>query len=159
MENSILVVIGILVLGFAWLIWARQHVLMLFWEARRARQTMQADLDKRRDTVPFLLESFRHEESLANDWRILKEERARFHTQQSLELEFAFEAMLLNFLKRTSLKNLQFLEAKKDIEDLTDLIERQKAQYESAKVQFEALKKQFPYSVASAMFGLRGLTL
>ena len=159
MENTFLIVIGIAVLLFIWLLWLRQNLLIDFREAMHQEKLLKRDLEKRRDTVPFLLESLRGEESLKNDWHRILTERQVFQDKFTNEDEWAFEKSLLEFITKPQNKSVHFLEAKKDIEDLSVLVEKEKLHLQEVVNRFNQRRKQFPYSVASAIFAFRKMNL
>jgi hypothetical protein len=155
MANLILVIIAIAVIIFTWLIWLRYILLHLLQESNHHLQVLKTDLLRRRDTVPYLLESYRKAEEPNETWHKILNARKQFNDPQPTEKEWEFEKELLHFLRDTHIKSLNFLEAKKDIIDLTDLIEKEKLALGAANQTFNEKKKQFPYSIASAIFGLR----
>lgn len=157
MSNVILIIIAVLVLAFIWLIWLRRGLINILRDLQQKQIVLQHDLKKRRDTVPYLLESFRSEQEPNAAWREILEQRKTFHGPSSMQQEWEFEKTLLHFVRDTNLSNINFLEAKKDVIDLTTLIEREKQEMEQAATRYNERKKQFPYSLASAIFGLRAV--
>lgn len=159
MSKLILLIIGLFVLGFIWLLWARYRLLLQLQEVQASYNLVLADMAQRRDIVPYLLESTRHEEVLNTAWHTLLSERAVFHAPSTWAQEEAFEQKIKTFFQIAHLKTLPFLEAKKDIEDLSQRIEKQKIKLLSERELFQSLKKKFPYSLASGIFGLRNIQL
>lgn len=154
LANLILVIISVLVIAFMWLMWLRHAVLQKARAAEQKQKVLMGDLAKRRDTVPYLLESYRAEAEPDEEFRKVLEDRKFFHTEESLEKEWEFEKTLIRFLRDKQVRNLNFLEAKKDIQDLTTIIEKEKVEMQGAIEAFNAQRKRFPYSLASAIFGL-----
>jgi hypothetical protein len=159
MTKLILLIIGLFVLGFIWLLWARHRLLLQLQEVQASYNLVLADMAHRRDLVPYLLESARHEEVLNTAWHTLLSERAVFHAPSTWAQEEAFEQKINTFLQIAQVNTLPFLEAKKDIEELSQRIEKQKINLFSERELFESLKKKFPYSLASGIFGLRNIQL
>lgn len=157
-ENAILIAIAILAILFTALLWLRQNLLTELHEAQSREAVLLKDFQKRRDTVPYLLESSRTEGGETTDaWRKLAEERAQFMTPQNLQKELEFEKVLHHYLSTVSHRTLNFLDAKKDIEELSKLIEQQKKDRQDALNRFNERRKQFPYSLSAAIFGFKAL--
>jgi hypothetical protein len=147
--NLVLVIIGFFILGLAWLAVLRTHLLRELRQIEAVQEQIEADQRRRQDIVPYLLESFRNAEDKESIWQqILKARR-----QNPKELEDLLVALFEQFHS----KNVSFLEAKKEIMDLSLFIHRQKADERELIDAFNVLIKQFPYSLASAMFGFREL--
>jgi|GEM_PF-1493499 len=157
LENSILLVIAVLTILFIALMWLRQNLLHELHEAQSREAVLQKDFEKRRDTVPYLLEGARQAGEPSDSWRKLAEDRAQFHKIQNYQKELEFEKILNNYLLTTDFRTVNFLDAKKDIEELSALIEKQKEDRLQAIARFNERRKQFPYSLASAIFGFRVL--
>lgn len=156
-ENSILIAIAVLAILFTALLWLRQNLLTELHEAQSREAVLLKDFQKRRDTVPYLLESTRAEGETTDTWRKLAEERTQFMTPQNLQKELEFERVLHQYLGTINHRTVNFLDAKKDIEELSKLIEQQKKDRQVAMDRFNERRKLFPYSVASAIFGFREL--
>lgn len=161
MENLVLILIGFLVLAFVWGIWIRQSLFGVMNVAEQKRQILKNDLGRMRDTVPYLLEFSRHEieESSQPIWRKLLEDRKFFHKEEDINKAIEYERELLQFLQNTHLKNVHFMEAKKDIFDLSGLVEKEKTDLEVAMQTFNEKRNKFPYKQVSAIFGLHELSL
>ncbi len=155
MTNIFLLIIAALIIAFIWLIWLRQSLLNTLQVSEQKRQILQLDLNKRRDVVPYLLESFRAAQEPNDAWHKILNQRKEFNQSSTLEKEWEFEQNLAHFMRDTHIKTQNFLEAKKAIQDLTDLVEKEKLELEAATQTFTEKQKQFPYSMASAIFGLR----
>lgn len=153
MENIILIVIAALTLIFIWLIWLRHSLVYVLNQAERQRAILQTDLSKRRDIVPYLLESCRGEVD-PGMWQKLLTARAEFHKDTEFAAEWEFEKQLMHFIQETKVTSVSYLEAKKDIVEMATLIEKGKQGLTNAVDEFNAKRKQFPYSLASAIFGL-----
>lgn len=136
-----------LLLLFLWLLWMRSTLNEVLRLVQQGRGVLEKDLQMRRDTVPFLLESFRGEPLYESVWHQLLDLRKKGS-------EAEFEAVLLPFLEKAQIKSLNFLEAKKDILDLTRLIHSEEQSTRRQIGSYMALKKSFPFSMAAVLFGL-----
>ena len=159
MTKLILLIIGLFILGCIWLLWARHRLLLQLQEIQARHSLVLADMAQRRDIIPYLLESSRHEEALHSAWQTLLAERTAFHRTSTWAQEEAFEQKINTFLQIAQLRTLPFMEAKKDIEDLSARIHLEKDHLKEDLQNFDALKKKFPYSLASGIFGLRNIEL
>ena len=158
MENIILIVIAAFTLIFIWLMWLRYSLVHVLNQAERQRAILQADLSKRRDITPYLLESCRTEAD-PGMWQKLLTARAEFHKEMPFAAEWEFEKLLLRFIQETKVTSVGYLEAKKDILEMATLIEKGKQGMTNAVDEFNAKRKQFPYSLASAIFGLKAISV
>lgn len=156
-ENIILLMIAFATLVFIGIIWLRQNLLHELREALSRQQVLMKDLAKRRDSIPYLLESAKKELEPSDAWRRLVELRTQFLEPQTYAKELEIEAALKQYLAENFFKSVNFLDARKDIEDLSQLIERQKQDRLDAFSRFNERRKEFPYSLASAIFGFREL--
>lgn len=156
-ENIFLLSIAAATLIFIGMMWLRQNLLHELREALSREQVLMKDLAKRRDAVPYLLESARQEAEPSDVWRRLVELRGQFLEAQPYSKELEFEVALKNYLAQNPFKGVNFLDARKDIEELSMLIDQQKKERTEAFVRFNERRKQFPYSFASAIFGFREL--
>ncbi|MEK9159910.1 MAG: LemA family protein [Patescibacteria group bacterium] len=156
-ENIILLIIAAASILFTGLLWLRQNLLHELREAQSREAILQRDFEKRRDTVPYLLESARTGSESTDTWRKLAEDRAEFMTPKNYQKELEFEQTLQRYLASTNVRSVNFLEAKKNIEAISTLIEEQKRDRQAAMNRFNERRKQFPYSVASAIFGFHAL--
>jgi hypothetical protein len=159
MHNLILVIIGFIVIDFIWLIWIRQSLFSLMQKAEQKRQIVMQDMGRLRDMVPYLLESLRMEEQSTEEWHKLLEGRKFFHKDDELKKGIEYEREILHFLQKTHIKNVHFMEAKKDILDLSGIIEKEKAELEGAMQVFNARRNKFPYKKVSVIFGLHDLSI
>ncbi len=157
MENIFLIIIAAFAILFTGLLWLRQNLLAELHEAHSREAVLQADFQKRRDTVPYLLESIRAAAEPTDTWRKLAADRAEFMVPQNYQKELEFEQILLRYLESTQLRTLNFLEAKKDIQELSRLIETQKQDRQLAMDRFNQRCGQFPYSIAKMIFGFSKL--
>ena len=157
-ENIILFVIASLSILFIALMWLRQSLLHELHEAQSRETVLQKDFEKRRDTVPYLLEGARQAGEPTDTWRRLAEDRAQFHKHQSYQKELEFEKTLHNYLQSANFRTVHFLDAKKDIEELSVLIEQQKQDRIVAMNRFNERCEQFPYSLAKIIFGFKKLS-
>ncbi len=155
LPNLLFLLLTLLVLYFIGMLWLRHSLFNQLREVEQHRLLMLKDMAKRRDTVPVLLEGWRDGQEPTDAWRQLVEKRALFHGPSSLEQELEFEHFLNAFLAQHSCKNVNFLDAKKDIQEHTRLIEQEKGALRASTEAYNAHRKQFPYSLASAIFGLR----
>lgn len=156
-ENIFLLCMGGATVALIGVMWLRQNLLHQLREALSREQVLMKDLAKRRDAVPYLLESARQEAEPGDAWRRLVELRTQFLEPTSYAKELEFEAALKNYLDQSPFKGVNFLDARKDIEELSALIEQQKKDRIEAFSRFNERRKQFPYSLASAIFGFREL--
>ena len=156
-ENILLIIIAALAILFTGLLWLRQNLLTELHEAQSREAVLQADFQKRRDTVPYLLESARAAAEPDDTWRKLAADRAEFMVPQNYQKELEFEQILQRYLSALDFRTLNFLDAKKDIQELSRLIEQQKQDRQAAIDRFNERRKQFPYSLASGIFGFKPL--
>ena len=159
-ENLILLLIAILTVLFMGLLWLRYSLLHSLAIARQHEQILQSDFDRRRDMVPYLLEGARELGDHSDTWRKLVEDRSTFHAlsdQMNVQRELDFEVTLNSYLQSTALRGVHFLDAKKDIEELSAIIEKEKLSLRDAVQAFNEERKAFPYTLASAIFGFKVL--
>lgn len=154
-ENLFLIIIAAAVLLFTGLLWLRGVLLHELRDAKEKEAILKKDFEKRRDTVPYLLESARTSSESTDTWRKLAEDRMQFQKAQPYEKELEFERSLHSYLSSANIRSVNFLEAKKNIEELSQLIEKQKQERQDALSRFNERRKQFPYSLASGIFGFR----
>jgi hypothetical protein len=159
LPNLILVAIALFILVFIGLMWLRQALLYSLANMERRRQTLQKDLKKRRDQVPLLLEAFKLEAEPNEAWQNFLQARTELHGVSDLHKEWVFEGKMLNFIHLHKLTGVTFLEAKKDIDDSTGRIEAEKSDWEKSVESYEALRKSFPYKIASGIFGFQKIDL
>jgi hypothetical protein len=150
---------------FLWALWLRHQLNQKLRRLENKEKLLRQDLSKRRDIVPYLLESARMHNETDDSWFKLMESRKQFHKvgQSKLTDEWKFEEKLRQFLSEQQVKNVSYLEAKKDISLLSDRIETTKGQWTLALNSYNQVRNQFPYSLASAIFGypeihIEGLT-
>jgi len=159
MFNLFLIIVAAVSLVFIWLLWLRNYISSALIIVQHQSDVLQSDLDKRKDMVPYLLQSFLKSETKSDMWNRLVAERSEFHKTQPIEKEWEFEKSIWSFLKASEhVKNVTFLEAKKDIEDHTDIIEKEKQNLEQAITEYNERRKTFPYSMVSGIFGFHELT-
>lgn len=159
MSNLFLLLITLIVLGFIWMMWLRQSLIHSLAQASQRRQILQKDLSKRRDHVPYLLESFRKENEVTAEWNGILKARAFFHENQSLAKEWEFEKQLFEFMNQAPARNVDFLEAKKDIQDMSTVVEKEKLSLEEAVNAFNEKRNHFPYKIAAKLFGFQPLSM
>ncbi len=159
LHNSILFLIALLSLFFIWMFWVR-HILHTFERSYlNKRDILLHDFEKRRDKVPYLLESYR-KIAQSDLWRKIAEERAWFHTNSSWQKELEFEDTIYKFIgESSSLKSLHYLAAKKEILQISEAIENEKKLMKEIADTFNQKIKVFPYSFASAIFGFREIQI
>lgn len=153
--NLILILIGLFLLYAAFMFWLRQNLVHMLTGLKHNEDVLRKDFEKQRDMVPILLEGLREGQEPTDAWRALVQKRMEFRAPSTLQAEMDFARTLEEFLKSNSSKALNFLDAKKDIEDLSRLIEEQKNKLKVGTATYNQKRKQFPYSLASAIFGLR----
>lgn len=107
--------------------------------------------------VPYLLESFRSEDIHKETWQKLLAGRKHFHGITILADEWEYEKNLLQFISNANIKNINFLEAKKEIEAVSEIIRKENEEFIVAKNRFNELRLRFPYSFASGIFGFQKL--
>lgn len=155
-SNIFLLAIAALLLVFVWLLWLRSRLLHDLKTFNDRLKILQKDFQKRRDTVPFLLEAVRMQKGTDDLWNKLVDERARFHEKADMKMEMEIEKTLQTYLEHLEkIQDLHFLEAKKDVQDLGKIIEQEKTNVAEAAASYNDRRKQFPYSLVSAIFGLR----
>jgi len=157
LANIILIFIAILFILFVWVLWLRHSVSQILHDTGHKADLLKAEMWTRRDMVPFLLESFRAEQEPNADWQELLAGRAHFNKTGSIKDELEFGIMLKNFIEKNKLHSINFLEAKKDIEDITIIIQEKEKDFDTAVSTYNEKLKQFPYSLASVIFGFQVL--
>jgi len=157
-ENIFLLILALAILAFIGLLWLRHNLVTELHEARAREAVLNVDFQKRRDTVPYLLESIREGGESTDAWRHLVKARAVFEKSATLQQELEFEKILHTYLSSTTLRTQNFLEAKKDLEDLSVLIEQQKRDRQEAISRFNERCEQVPYSLARMIFGFNKLS-
>ena len=147
MENIFLILIAIVAILFVWLIWARQRLTHHLRSFQRRERLLRRDFGKRRDMVPYLLESFRSKHEITPQWVDLLERRKAFHVSGTIAMnkELEFENILLAFIQSYDIPDVNYLEAEKNITEMTDIIQASKVEWQ----------QEYDASVASVMFGLR----
>jgi hypothetical protein len=154
MSKLILLLIGLLILAFIWLMWARVRLMHERAGIAQQKNILLKDFDKRRDMLPLLLEGFRIAKEATPEWSALLTARAEFRDVSQFEKETAFEAQLLQFMTQNPVRDIHFLEAKKDILELGKLIQKERELLQHKEELYLALARQFPYSVAAKIFAL-----
>jgi hypothetical protein len=157
LTNLILLLITLLILYFVGMLWLRQSLLNALHDLQRRQEVLFKDYERRRDQVPLLLESIRELQEPTDAWRKLVSDRMAFRSAASRVEEEAFEKELLSFLDQTSLRSVNFLEAKKGIQEISTLIDQQKLELQKAAEAFNAKRREFPYSLAAALFRFQTL--
>lgn len=159
LHNLILFLIALATLAFIWMFWLR-HILHTYERNyQNKRDILTHDFEKRRDKVPYLLESYR-KIAQSDLWRKIAEERAYFHTNSSWEKELEFEDTIYKFIGESgSPKSIHYLEAKKEILQISEAIENEKKTMKEIAELYNQKIKVFPYSLASAIFGFREIQI
>lgn len=103
--------------------------------------------------LPYFLESIRKSQDPDDTWHKLLQDRAFFHSQDSWEKEQDLENTLKKYMQNADVHGLTFLEAKKDLEEMNALIDAQKTEVKEAADRYKQKRKEFPYSLASGIFG------
>lgn len=153
--NFFILIVGILGLIFIWLLWLRHDLVAKLRTVNHLQKILRTDLFIRRERCARLLE---HAEKNDLSRRLLKE-RAELHKAHPIQKEWDFEQTLYRFLEENPSKKLNYLEAKKDIADISATIETNKTQLEGAVSTYNSRRKEFPYTLASAIFGLQKVEL
>ncbi len=159
MTNIILLLAVLFSLAFLGLLWLRQSLLHKLSSLTHHEVVLRRDLQKQRDTVPLILEGLRESNPATDAWRKMVQDRAQFHTSSNLKQELEFASNLQHFISENSSKSLKFLEGKKDIEELGMLVLKERESLAREAEAYNEKRKGFPYSVASAIFGLRDVTV
>ncbi len=154
-ENIFLIIFAITVIIFIWIFWLRNALVKDLSAALQVKSILNKDFEKRRDTIPYLLESFRSSKEPNDLWRKLLDLRAQINPQEN-EIEQTLQSF---FTQSEDIKNLNFLEAKKNISDLNKHIESSKIEMKEKVQVYSILRKRFPYSLASAIFSLPELSI
>lgn len=159
LSNLVLVLIAVLVLGFIALLWLRQGLARELTFINELKDLLKKDLERRRNVVPMLLAGYQKEHGKNEAWTALLHARAELNNGASWSEEWDFEERLHRFIMNHKSTELAFLEARNDIQDLRELIEAEKRDLAKAKERLSARRKQFPYSLASAIFGYQKIPL
>lgn len=154
MPKLILLLIGLLILAFIWLMWARVRLMHERTGIAQQKNILLKDFDKRRDMLPLLLEGFRTAKEATPEWSALLTARAQFRDEPHFEKEADFEAQIVQFMSQNAVRDIHFLEAKKDILELGKLIQKEREILNHKEELYLALRSQFPYSVAAKIFAL-----
>jgi len=157
MENLFLLLIAIVSIAFVWLIWARQKLTHHHRSFQRRETLLRRDLQKRRDMVPLLLESFRMKHEITPQWTDLMDRRKSFHKpgQASMHEEEEFEQALLAFVESYDVTDVTYLETEKHIKNLTQIIERAKKEWSVEHNRFLSVKRKAPFSLVAKIFAIR----
>ena len=158
LANLIVVLAGLATLAFVALLWLRQTLTNSLEHLRQNELLLLKDFEKRRDVVPLLLEGAREAAAPTDTWFLLAQKRSTFTRPATLQQELEFEVLLNEYLAKSPFKTVRFLEAKKDIETLSRLAEEQKQKLRTWSAAFNQKRKEFPYSLASGIFGIREVT-
>lgn len=150
-ENIFLSLAGLCFIAFLWLLWLRAAISRNLRSVAELQSLLDKDYWKRRDTIPYLLESYKAEKEPNDLWPKLVEARARFSVDEK-----EIDELLRKFLDESAnMKNINFREARKDISDLNAHIEKGRAEIKTSIEAYDARRKTFPYSLASAIFSFR----
>lgn len=155
LPNLIVIIGGIVVLAFIAALWLRQNLIHDLNVLSQNENLLRKDLEKRRDFVPFLLEGAREGSELKDEWQALARKRTSFMQVSTLAQELEFEKSLQIYLDSNNIKTVVYLEAKKDIQEMSKLIEEQKEKIRNLSQNFNAKRKEFPYSLVSGIFAIR----
>lgn len=149
-ENIIVILAFGLFLFFVWIFWLRHNLLNDFQSASEILSLLNRDLEKRRDTIPYLLESSKMSKAPGDLWNKLVRDRASNADSLNESLQ--------NFINESAdVKNLNFLEAKRDVLNLNEHIQKEKFDFSEAAKAFNYRKKTFPFTLVSAIFAVRDL--
>ena len=159
LANFIFLIAVLFSLAFLGVLWLRQSLFQILSHLTEHEAILRTDMRKRRDIVPFVLEGLREQGEVSDSWRKLVQDRAVFHAPSTLAQEWEFEKNLKEFLAQTDSRSLHFLEGKKDIEELSKLIDKEKLTLHGYALEYNEQRKRFPYSLASAIFGLRDVAV
>lgn len=159
MTNSFILIAGLISLGFIALIWMRVQLVSQLSQCTHKQQILENDLRKRRDTIPVLLEVVRRHEHPNEHWQILLNKRADFHDAQPLSREWDLEKLLMDYVDTLRLNTADFLEIKKDLLRQGEVVQAEFEELQEMIAGYNDTQKRFPYSIASAIFGLKELSL
>jgi hypothetical protein len=123
--------------------------------ANHLLEILKVDMQKQRDTAPYLLESLKALREPDDTWRHIAQYRAFFHADFSLEKAEEFEKELLAYIVPLNFKALNFLEAKKDILDLSEIIKKDKSALVAAYEKWNTRIGVFPFILAGKIFGFQ----
>lgn len=153
-ENIFLSAAGLLFITFIWSLWHRNILARSLSAVREKESLLQKDYWIRRDTIPYLLESYKAEKEPNDIWPKLVEARARFQPDEN-----EIDELLRKFLQESqNVKNINFREAVKDITGLNRHIDLEKTEIRQSVESYNILRKRFPYSLASAIFSFREIS-
>lgn len=153
--NLIILFAGLFILYGVAMLWLRQNLMNDLEALHQNELILKKDLERRRDLVPFLLEGAREGRELSDSWLLIARKRAAFTQPQPFAAEVEFERFLQDYLAQNTAKTVMYLEAKKDIQEMSDLVEAQKEKLKTLAQDFNDKRKQFPYSLTSAIFAIR----
>lgn len=161
MINSIFIpVLTIISLAFIWILWLRKNMANYLFELKKQKEILVSDFSKRDDMVPRLLQSYPDKGEKSDSWRRLVKVRSELENHDDIEKESEFMDLLSDFIRHADRVNkLEFLEAKKDILDIQQIIEKQMIDAKVVEEKYNKNRKQFPYTFISAIFGFRKATL
>ena len=154
LPNLIILFAGLFILYGVAMLWLRQSLMSSLGSLRQNELILDKDLEKRRDLVPFLLEGAREGAQITDSWQMLLQKRAKFTEPKSFAEELEFEKILQDYLLQNACKSLMYLEAKRDIQGVSKRVEAQKETLNALTQSFNEKRKKFPYSLASAIFGV-----
>lgn len=153
-ENIFLILAALIIIIFIWLFWLRNSLMRDLSAVQQIKFILQNDFTKRRDTIPYLLESFKVTQEPTDLWRKLLDLRAQTQSSESEILE----TLQKFFSTSESIKNINFHEARKNISDLNKHIESLQSEMNAKTQVYSELRKRFPYLLASAIFSLPELS-
>ena len=154
LQNLIVLLAGLIALYFIGILWMRHSLMHDLEILRQNEQLLFTDFERRRNLVPFLLEGAREGNQTSDAWNLLAKKRTEFTQGGGLNKEIEFEKILENYLETNSCKTVLYLDAKKDIEAASRLAADQKIKLNGLSHAFNEKRKKFPYSLASAIFGV-----
>ena len=151
-DSLILILITLLIIAFLWLLWMRSRLSHLLFNINESELLIQKEQNMQFALLPLLLESFKKESVYEGAWHELltcKMDQNLNRLGQTLSV----------FFSQCQLKSVHFLEAKKLLLDNQARLQNEvRAQNEEIQG-YMNLKKQFPFVVASAIFGFPNFDL
>ena len=154
LQNLIVLLASLFALYFIGMLWLRHNLMTDLEHLRRNEQLLFTDFERRRNLVPFLLEGAREGSQISDSWSHLARKKAEFATASNLANELEFEKLLQNYVDTNNYKTVLYLDAKKDIKEASRLVSDQKEKLQGLSQTFNEKRKKFPYSLASAIFGV-----
>lgn len=165
MSELFSMIIGLAVLLLIGLVWVFDHLRKQHHELKKLQEEILHHAEQRRDTIPYLLESYRSVlgtlPTVAGELITMRAEarEARgFHGVWQKEEEL--ESLLETLWEETTVKkelgsDIGWLEARTDIEKETDTINTKEEHYLRGKVRLDNRLQKFPFVVYRKRFKIK----